>query len=138
MSYTAPYRRQHEELERVVSQIWEKLTFEQVLRDPESIVQLLASLADRLNVHLAMEDNALYPRLMHSANPATSETAHHFQQEMGGIRAVFTRYAEKWNSADQLMRAPTAFIAETRSLFAALERRILRENTILYPMADAL
>jgi hypothetical protein len=79
-----------------------------------------------------------FPGLMLSTNPITSETAQHFQQEMGGIRAVFVRYAEKWNAADQLMRAPTAFIAETRSLFAALERRILRENTILYPLADAL
>lgn len=95
----------------------------------------LSKLAGKVNVHLAMEDRALYPRLKAHPDKTLRQTAEAFDSEMSQISAVFSAYDRKWSEG--AIRADAAgFVRETKDIFAALGKRIERENTILYPMVD--
>jgi hemerythrin-like domain-containing protein len=96
---------------------------------------LLSSLAGKLGVHLAMEDKALYPRLAEDGAPPDAALAAAFMQEMGGLGAAFAAYNRNW-PAPAIAADPAGFARETRAVFAALARRIERENRQLYPIAD--
>ena len=136
MTFTEPYRKQHGELLELAGQIGGCLNAEALKVDAGAVSQLLSSLAGKLNVHLAMEDNALYPRLMKSADTEVVATAQQYTEEMGGIKKVFGAYVNQWNNVAAIQTSPDEFITQTKDLFGALAQRIEKENTILYPMAD--
>jgi len=95
----------------------------------------LTALAAKVNVHLAMEDDALYPRLQAHADPKVRTLAKKFTDEMSGIKVAFQKYIATWN--EPAIRGDAAgFVAATKGLFAALAQRIQRENTELYPLLD--
>jgi len=97
----------------------------------------LAKLTGLLRIHFAIEDRTLYPYMIASTNAAASGTAAAFQDEMGELGATYSAFAERWNSEAIVTNFP-AFRAEARDVFAAPGNRIERENTILYPLADAI
>lgn len=63
MAATDNFRKQHAEIIEIVKQIEPALVPQNLSANPASIKPLLTSLMGKLSVHLAMEDNALYPRL---------------------------------------------------------------------------
>jgi len=87
-------------------------------------------------MHLAQEDLGVYPILLRHADVRVRETAQQFQDTMGGLSHQFEGFLERWKTSDTLQAAPEPFIQETRDLFEALAKRILSEDTILYPLAD--
>jgi hypothetical protein len=99
---------------------------------------LLSSLAGKLTVHLAMEDKGMYVRLLKHKDGQIRTTATTYLDEMGGIKAVFNAYLERWPSATAIQANPTGFIAETEGILAALSIRISKEDNELYAMVDAL
>lgn len=136
MSRTENFRRQHREIHQVVREIDALLEIEDLKREPVRVRLLLSELAGKLSVHLAMEDNALYPRLMNHKDPQVATLASRYMSEMGGIKSAFLDYSQRWRVADAVERAPQAFIEETRVIFDALARRIHREDNELYPLVD--
>ena len=99
----------------------------------------LSTLRWRLNhvlmVHLAKEDNLLYPQLKSSTIPATRMLATRFADEMGGLAATYLAYSTRWTVV--AVEADWAgFAADTRTVMRALRQRILREERELYPMLD--
>jgi len=49
-----------------------------------------------------------------------------------------TAFAARWSSGEVIAAAPARFRTEADGVFAALGRRIERENEQLYPLADAI
>jgi iron-sulfur cluster repair protein YtfE (RIC family) len=135
MPYTDNFRRQHQEILSVVGEIQARLQPEQVRTDPKSVRTLLSSLAGKLSIHLAMEDKALYPRMIQADVENSKAMATAFKSEMGSIGQVFAAYNQKWQPA-QMTADPAGFVRETQDLFGALGKRIERENGQLYPLAD--
>ena len=132
MGYTDKFRTQHDEILRAAGEITQHL---QGQADPAAVRKLLSALAGKVNFHLAMEDQALYPRLLESKDPSVKSRAGKFKDEMGGLGQVFTDYNSKWQLS--AIRADLAgFTHETRKVFGALAKRIERENAELYPLAD--
>jgi hypothetical protein len=115
----------------MVGELTQKL---KATEDPQSLRTALSALAGKLNFHLAMEDKALYPRLMKS-DGAAQGVAKKFMDEMGGLAEVFQTYNNKWQ-VTAIRNDFAAFAAETHKVFAALGKRIARENAELYPLAD--
>ena len=135
MPYTDNFRRQHQEILSVVGEIQAKLKPDTVRNDPKAVRTLLSALAGKLTIHLAMEDKALYPRMIQADVDNSKAMATTFQAEMGGIGQVFTAYNQKWQ-AGTIGADPAGFVRETQDLFGALGKRIERENGQLYPLAD--
>lgn len=136
MSQTTMLRDQHDDLLEVVTALG-RLLGHRAGANAEEIRHLLSLLAGKVKVHLAMEDNSLYPRLVQSPDPRVRETATRFSREMGGIRDAFVTYLGHWPTPLRIQQDPQTFCRETEQLFEVLGRRIQSENTILYPLLDA-
>jgi hemerythrin-like domain-containing protein len=134
MLITNNLRRQHTEILGLVSEIKEAL-----LENPpaiEQIAKLVPELAGKISIHLAMEDNALYPKLLSSGEARIRETAAEFTSQMGDFKKVFAEYHKKWNSNLKIKDGLGEFSQKTRLVLAALIQRIEREEQELYDMAD--
>lgn len=139
MAITDAYRRQHIELADLMQAITTKLDDKALANGgAKEARDLLSKLAGKLLVHLAAEDQALYPRMMASQNAEISTIADHFQKEMGGLKQAFERYYGAWNTVEAIRSDPAGFIDATGKVFEALGKRVDRENTYLYPLADRL
>lgn len=132
MGYTDKFRVQHDDILRVAGEITEMLKGK---ADPAAVRRALSGLVGKVNFHLAMEDEALYPRLVQAKDPVVQQRAGKFQKEMGGLGRVFTEYHGKWQLAAIRADLP-GFAEDTRKVFGALTKRIERENAELYPLAD--
>jgi hypothetical protein len=104
--------------------------------DYSPVAAIRWKLARELIAHLAVEDRWLYPTLIASPDRKTADTAKRFKNEMGGLADAFTNYMGKWNDQRIVAEWP-AYCAETKTLLAALTKRVRRENKDLYPLATA-
>jgi hypothetical protein len=133
MSFTDKFRVQHNEILAIATEITKSIDAK-----AEAAVtrKMLSGLAGKLNFHLAMEDKALYPRLMEKKGSDANAMATKFMHEMGGLGDAFTAYNNKWQ-VSAIRNDPVGFSRETRAVFSALSQRIARENRELYPLADS-
>jgi hemerythrin-like domain-containing protein len=88
-----------------------------------------------LSLHLAKEDRLLYPSLRSSADSTTRALAERFQAEMGDLADLHRDYCARWPIASVDADWP-GFCYDTRALLALLRRRIVREDSQLYPRID--
>jgi hypothetical protein len=137
MAATTQFRQHHKDLSEIVRKLEPMLAPDRLRADAASARDLLSKLAGVLKVHLAMEDSALYPRLRAHGDAKVREVAQRFASEMGGLKETFTKYMSTWRSPEAIQGNAGAFVAETRSLFAALAKRVSREEAELYPLLDA-
>ena len=72
MAMTDSYRKQHVELLDLAVKLSGKLSKDVILKETNEIVSVLSQFASKLNMHLTMEDKALYPKLITSGNPKTA------------------------------------------------------------------
>ena len=133
MSFTDKFRHQHDEILGIVGELNEQM---KAKADAQVLRTVLSNLAGKLNFHLALEDKALYPRIMNADSKAHA-LGKKFQDEMGGLGEAFAAYNGKWQ-VTAIRKDPTGFATETRKVFTALGKRIARENAELYPLADRL
>jgi hypothetical protein len=129
-------RRQHTEILGLASEINTAL-----LENPppiEHIGKLLPALAGRISMHLAMEDNALYPKLLDSPEAKIRNTAGEFITRMGDFKKIFGDYHQRWNSNLKVKDSFNKFRRETQMILAALTQRISREDEELYDVADRI
>ena len=136
MKRTSTLSRQHGDLIEVVKTIAPLLSPEALSQDASEVRSLLSKLAGKLKIHLAMEDNSLYPELLQSSDPKVRAMAERFVSEMGGITEVFDAYLAKWAEKTLIQKDAAAFVRETEGLFVALGARIEREESELYPLLD--
>lgn len=130
---TALFRKQHEELGRIVDSIAEKLHS----AAPNDLVRDLAKLSGVLRVHLRIEDASMYPAMLASGNPAVREMAAEYRTTMGDLVNVFETYYAKWTAIGAIARDRSTFVADTSAVAAALMQRISMENDNLYALIDS-
>lgn len=138
MARTEIFRKQHKELLDLAGQMKSWLDPGKLARDAAAVMPLLSQLAGKLKIHLAAEDNGLYPQLTAHPNAAVKGKAKQFQDEMGGILKVFSGYTAKYPTARAIQSAAPAFVKETLGLFEVLAKRIKAEDNDLYPLLDSL
>lgn len=138
MRATEKFRHQHAEIMEIVTEIRTHLVRDKVAEDASDISRLLARFMGKLNVHLSMEDKSLYPKLLAHHDAHVQSMTQKFITEMGGIADAVGEYKAKWSSSRVMQAEPEEFIAQTRRLFSALEKRVKSENTILYKALDDL
>jgi Hemerythrin HHE cation binding domain len=132
MGFTDKFRVQHNDILKLAGELMAELGSGV---DAAVLRKLLSNIAGKINMHLAMEDKALYPRLLEQKDTQVNAVATRFMKEMGGLGGVFAAYNSKWQVSD-IRANPGRFTDETRQVFAALTNRIARENGELYPLAD--
>lgn len=138
MDRTTSYRRQHSEMLNMANQMSRLLEPVSLGKDARVVRGLLSTLAGKLSVHLSMEDKSLYPNLLKSKDIRISSLAKQYVKEMGDIKEVFGAYIRNWPGPTAIQNNPIKFIEETKGIFEALQKRIDREDTELYPMVDSM
>lgn len=138
MARTDSYRQQHQDIMKLAASISAKLTPAVVTSDSQGIRALMSQLAGKLGVHLAMEDNSLYPNMLGAKDANLSALAKKYMAEMGGIAAVVKKYTETYPTPQSIAAKPQDFIRETQALIAALSARVKKEESELYPAADKM
>ena len=138
MVKTKYFRDQHVELLTIASEISAQLNVNKLSNDASEVSELLSKLLNKLTVHLSMEDEKIYPKLLRHHGEKIKTIAQKFIDEMGGIGKVVAAYADKWFSASEIQKNPSTFITETNNIFDALANRIERENKELYKIIDEL
>ena len=122
----------------MVGQLQSLLDQTKLAADVSEPRHLLSLFAAKLNVHLALEDKALYPQLLKHTDPGVQAKVKAFSDEMGGIKGAFTAYMGKYPSAQAIQAAPGSFVVDTNNLAKVLGKRIQAEDSDLYALVDRL
>ena len=136
MMKTQQYRQQHESIKFIIQEIRQLLTEENFLEQLGAIRKNLSALTGKLKVHLLMEDEFLYPRMLKNREDTVRETAQKYAEEMGNMNPLFAEYTGKWRSRLAVEEAPALFKRETQEILEKLMNRIDRENNELYALFD--
>lgn len=135
---TARFARQHAEIVELSKSLLKSLDTRSLQQDPTAARRALATFAGRLRVHAAMEQEALYPRLLASPSPAVAAKARELFDEIGPIYQAFFSFLGRWADAQTIQANPEDFCRETMMELQRLKLRLKRENEELYPMVDSL
>jgi iron-sulfur cluster repair protein YtfE (RIC family) len=136
MTDLAKLREEHAQLVTIVTRLGHVIA--RPAAPPQvDLYSLRRELSSTLVAHLKAEDWVLYPRLMESKDPAVADTARAFSDEMGGLAAAYSAYAETWNATAIEADWP-GYCAASKGIVDALTCRIARENRELYPLLEAL
>jgi hemerythrin-like domain-containing protein len=138
MAQIDSFKKHHLQLQEHAQELSALLKADQLAKDGGPARRLLSKLAGLINVHLAMEDKTLYPRLIESADAKVKEVAVRFSNEMGGIKAAFEGYNKKWPLSGNIQADPAGFVRETTDILKALAQRISKEDRELYPLAEKI
>jgi hemerythrin-like domain-containing protein len=136
MAITANLKKQHKEILDIVERISVLLNPDVLSQDAEKAEILLSKLTGHLELHLAWEDEALYPALLRHPKEEIRILTKVFSEEMGGISRTFARYTANWPNAAAIQQDPDSFINESREIFDSLSSRINQENNHLYPLLE--
>ena len=135
---TAMYREQHARLLALGRELESQLDEDALARDASAARLAVSRIAGALQIHLAMEDDSLYPSLLVHSNAQLRECAQRLRDELKGLREALARYLGRWPTHVAVEREARAFAEQTRELLAQLARRIEREDRELFTLAEAL
>lgn len=138
MARTDNFRKQHVEILTIAREINALLSDTLSAAAAASIRPLMAKLAGVVSLHLAMEDNSLYPQMTGHADPSVRAMSKRYSDEMGSLAAAFGAYMKNWQTTAQMLADPAGFSADSKGVFNALSKRIHLENTELYSLVDKL
>jgi hemerythrin-like domain-containing protein len=135
---TGMYREQHARLTSLARVLDSLLDEEALARDGSAARLAVSRIAGALQIHLAMEDESLYPSLLSHSNAELRDRARHLRDGLAGLRDGLARYLGRWPTHAAIERDAPAFAQQTRELLAQLARRIELEDRELFPLAEAL
>ncbi len=129
-------QRQHAEILQLAQKISMYDSIPKVREHAFDISLLLGALSGKLMMHLASEDQFIYPCLMEKQDPKIQETSKQFASEMGSLAQVFGKYKNKYLGDSKITNAPGEFLGESGKVMEAIGKRIAREEKDLYPLLD--
>lgn len=137
MRKTDPYRKHHHEIRELAARIQAMLDERAIGADPAAVAAVVRELFGKFSVHLALEDNSLYPRYTIHPNLALADTARRFQNEMGGLGERFDAYKRAWPGPLAIAKDVAAFVRDSRTMLELLSARVAREESQLYDLIDS-
>ncbi|MDD2881108.1 MAG: hemerythrin domain-containing protein [Rhodoferax sp.] len=109
-----------------------------VSENAEEIARLIIAMSGVIKLHLAVEDQVLYPALRNSNNAVLARMGTKFQDDMGAIASAYMGFAARWNQADNVAREPEGFRKDANSVLKTVYARMHKEDTVFYPAIEAL
>lgn len=135
---TAQLQSQHEACLAIVKDIQQRSARIADRNSAVEITLMIARLTGILRIHLALEDEILYPALRNASDAKIAEIGERYWQEMGGLADTFLDFVDRWKRADVLLAEQARFRAEAAQVFKALADRIDREHREVYPLAEQI
>ena len=95
------FKHQHLDILRSID-LLRQLTHDGVERNAAEIAQRIVAMSSTIKLHLAVEDQALYPALQRSGNASLARMGRQYQSDMGPIASAYDAFARRWNTAESL------------------------------------
>ncbi|MGP1682708.1 MAG: hemerythrin domain-containing protein [Giesbergeria sp.] len=131
------YKQQHVKILDSISTL-RKLARAGVAANAKEIAQTIVSMSSTIKLHLAVEDQSLYPALQRSGDAELARIGEHYQQEMGGLCQAYESFAHRWNHPDGLIRDEEGFRTDANTVLRLLQERVQRENIDFYPRIETM
>ncbi|MCB9590464.1 MAG: hemerythrin domain-containing protein [Polyangiaceae bacterium] len=136
VSESQRFRRQHRELMRLAGELLSYCEPTRVREQAAEVRTALVRFTGKLRIHAAMENDAVYPRLMNHSREDVRKKAQSLFAEVGDLYKRFDRYSKQWHDLERLKSEPHRFLEETQEMLRALGMRMMREDAELYPLVD--
>jgi hypothetical protein len=135
-SLTARFARQHLELGRLAKLLLAELDTRTLAVDASHARRSLATFSGQLRVHAAMEQEALYPRLLASSEASVVAKAQSLLADVGTVYEAFFDYLKAYPDAASIEADPAEFSRRTMQTLYRLRVRMKREDDELYPLVE--
>lgn len=129
------FKQQHVDILQRIAQL-RKLTQAGIAEHAQEIADGIISFSAIIKLHLAVEDQALYPALQRSGDPELVRMGHQYQHDMGPIAQAFDGFARRWNTAERLRTDPEGFRTDANDVLRRIHERMQRENREFYPRIE--
>jgi len=102
------------------------------------IAEHIVAMSSTIKLHLAVEDQALYPALQRERDAELARMGQRYQQEMGAIAKAYEGFSRRWNQANKLQADAEGFRRDANQVLRMVYERMQRENHDFYPRIEAL
>lgn len=101
-----------------------------------AIANGIVAMSGTIKLHLAVEDQVLYPALQRGGNAELARLGRQFQSEMESIASAYDAFARRWNTADSVRRDAQGFRDQANVVLRKVHERMQRENHDFYPRIE--
>lgn len=130
------FKLQHVDILQRIAQL-RRLSQAGVAANAQAIAQGIIDVSSVIKLHLAVEDQALYPALQRSGDAELARMGQQYQQEMAPLAQAFDGFARRWNTAQRLQQDEAGFRADANNVLRRVHQRMQRENREFYPRIEA-
>ena len=130
------FKHQHADIMSNISAL-RRLAQAGVAQNAADIARLIVSMSSTIKLHLAVEDQALYPALQRGDNPELARMGQKYQTDMGPIAQAYEAFARRWNRADSVLHDEQGFRDDANRVLRMVHERMQRENRDFYPRIEA-
>jgi len=109
-----------------------------VAHNATEIARLVVAMSSTIKLHLAVEDQALYPALQRGSNAELARMGQQYQRDMGPIAQAYEAFARRWNRPESVRRDEQGFRDDANQVLRMVHERMQRENHDFYPRIEAL
>lgn len=130
------FKHQHVDILRRIAAL-RGLTHAGVAHNAAAIAEDIIAMSAVIKLHLAVEDQALYPALQRGGSDELARMGRRYQDEMGPIAAAYDAFARRWNTAQCLGADEAGFRADANDVLRRVYARMQREDREFYPCIEA-
>lgn len=131
------FKHQHTDILECIAAL-RKATHAGISKNAAEIARLIVAMSSTIKLHLAVEDQVLYPALRNGDNTTLAQMGKKFQDEMDAISSAYMVFAGRWNHPAKVSTDPEGFRADANTVLKILHARMQKENTVFYPAIEAL
>lgn len=129
-------KHQHRDIKQRIAALRD-LTRAGVEDNAEAIALDIVAMSALIKLHLAVEDQVLYPALQADGQSDLAQLAQHYQSDMVPIAAAYDAFARRWNTSQRVRENVVEFRDDANLVLRKLHERMLREDRDFYPQIEA-
>ena len=129
------FKHQHTDILRGIATL-RALAHAGVEGNATAIAQGIVAMSGTIKLHLAVEDQVLYPALQRGGNAELARMGRQYQSEMASIASAYDTFARRWNTADSVRRDAQGFREQSNVVLRKVYERMQREDHDFYPRIE--
>ena len=130
------FKHQHTDILRSIATL-RALAHAGVEANATTIAQGIVAMSGTIKLHLAVEDQVLYPALQRGGNADLARMGRQYQSEMASIASAYDAFARRWNTEASLRADVQGFRADANRVLRQVYERMQREDREFYPRIEA-
>ena len=129
------FKHQHTDILHSIATLRD-LTHAGVVPNAAEIARRIVAMSGTIKLHLAVEDQMLYPALQRGDNAELARMGRQYQSEMTSIASAYDAFVRRWNTADGVRRDAQGFRNEANVVLRRVFERMQREDREFYPRIE--